>query len=123
MLTGLVKRIAPEARALPLDDPESPDGLSAVAVDVLLAAGVGTEQGGGQDRPHVAERLKLPCRPRGACRRSGLIELCLQAHVVEAVRHSKDDGDPDQTCQRHVRPKRQQERRAGAQHDRAEYQG
>jgi [acyl-carrier-protein] S-malonyltransferase len=38
VLTGLIKRIAPDARALPLDDPSAPDGLSAPAVEAVLAA-------------------------------------------------------------------------------------
>jgi [acyl-carrier-protein] S-malonyltransferase len=38
VLTGLIKRIAPDARALPLDDPNGADGLSAAAVEAVLTA-------------------------------------------------------------------------------------
>ena len=38
VLTGLVKRIAPHAQALPLDDPSAAGGLSEAAVEAVLAA-------------------------------------------------------------------------------------
>ncbi len=38
VLTGLIKRIAPDARAIALHDPSAPDGLAAAAVDATLDA-------------------------------------------------------------------------------------
>jgi len=38
VLTGLIKRIAPDATAVALDDPASPDGLAAAAVDAAFGA-------------------------------------------------------------------------------------
>ena len=38
VLTGLIKRIAPEARALALDDPAAAGGLAAAAVEAALEA-------------------------------------------------------------------------------------
>jgi [acyl-carrier-protein] S-malonyltransferase len=43
VLTGLIKRIAPDALALPLDDPNGADGLSAAAVEAVLTAGQSRE--------------------------------------------------------------------------------
>jgi [acyl-carrier-protein] S-malonyltransferase len=42
VLTGLIKRIAPEARALALDDPSASDGLAAAAVEAALEASAET---------------------------------------------------------------------------------
>ena len=36
VLTGLTKRIVPDARSLALDDPSAPDGLSTAALEALL---------------------------------------------------------------------------------------
>ena len=38
VLTGLIKRIAPDARAVALHDPSAPDGLATAAVDAALDA-------------------------------------------------------------------------------------
>lgn len=38
VLTGLVKRIAPDARAIAIDDPSTPDGLAPAAVEAALGA-------------------------------------------------------------------------------------
>jgi hypothetical protein len=38
VLTGLIKRIAPDARAVALDDPRAPDGLAEAAVEAALDA-------------------------------------------------------------------------------------
>jgi [acyl-carrier-protein] S-malonyltransferase len=41
VLTGLIKRIAPDARALAIDDPAAPDGLAPAAVEAALDAAAG----------------------------------------------------------------------------------
>ncbi len=41
VLSGLNKRIAPDARSIPLDDPASPDGLSAAALEAVAGEAVG----------------------------------------------------------------------------------
>jgi [acyl-carrier-protein] S-malonyltransferase len=41
VLTGLIKRIAPDARAFAIDDPTAPDGLAAAAVEAALDASAG----------------------------------------------------------------------------------
>ena len=38
VLTGLIKRIAPDARAVALDDKSAPDGLAPAAVEAALEA-------------------------------------------------------------------------------------
>jgi [acyl-carrier-protein] S-malonyltransferase len=46
VLTGLIKRIAPEARALALDDPSASDGLAAGAVEAALETSAETVAAG-----------------------------------------------------------------------------
>ena len=41
VLSGLIRRIAPHAHVLPLDDPSAAGGLSAAAVEAVLAASAG----------------------------------------------------------------------------------
>jgi [acyl-carrier-protein] S-malonyltransferase len=41
VLTGLIKRIAPDAQCLAIDDPSAPDGLAPAAVEAALDASAG----------------------------------------------------------------------------------
>lgn len=56
VLTGLIKRIAPDARAMALDDPSAPDGLAAAAVDAALegSGGGATSSVGSPDPSRVS---------------------------------------------------------------------
>jgi [acyl-carrier-protein] S-malonyltransferase len=59
VLTSIIKRVAPDARSIALDDKDAPDGLSAAAVEAALDAS-GTDQRSHDAMPAIARHPATP---------------------------------------------------------------
>jgi [acyl-carrier-protein] S-malonyltransferase len=59
VLTSIIKRVAPDARSIALDDKDAPDGLSAAAVEAALDAS-GSDQRSHDAMPATASHRATP---------------------------------------------------------------